>query len=161
MSTISQFFYSKAIESKSLKTSISQAVDLDQELEKSSVYKEPKSITNSILWNAHLFYIYTSGTTGLPKAVTITHIRQIFVMGAATELVNFKGRNDIIYSYLPLYHASGGQIGTSNSLIWGGTTVIKKKFSASTFWKDCIKYDITVINYNNNNKIFQLLICCC
>ena len=51
---------------------------------------------------------------------------------------------DVVYSYLPLYHSSGGQLSTSGALFNGTKTIIKKKFSASTFWKDCVKYDATV-----------------
>lgn len=29
----------------------------------------------------------------------------------------------------------------------GATCVLKKKFSASQFWKDCVKYDVTVVQY--------------
>ena len=49
-----------------------------------------------------------------------------------------------MYSYLPLYHSSGGQLGTAGALFTGTKTIIKKKFSASSFWKDIIKYDVTV-----------------
>lgn len=52
--------------------------------------------------------------------------------------------NDVFYCYLPLYHSSGGQLGTGAALFRGTTTVIKKKFSASSFWKDCAQYNITV-----------------
>lgn len=31
--------------------------------------------------------------------------------------------------------------------ILGATCVLKRKFSASQFWKDCLKYDITVFQY--------------
>ncbi len=34
-------------------------------------------------------------------------------------------------------------------LLWitGATCVLKKKFSASQFWKDCVKYNVTVVQY--------------
>ncbi len=63
--------------------------------------------------------------------------------------------SDRMYTYLPLYHASGGQLGCAFALFNGTTTVIKKKFSASNFWKDCVKYDITVrlpSPFSSNNK---------
>ena len=40
--------------------------------------------------------------------------------------------------------SSGGQVATCSSLLFGTKTIIKKKFSASAFWKDCVKYKITV-----------------
>jgi len=48
------------------------------------------------------------------------------------------------YVPLPLYHTAGGILGVGNVLL-GLTVVIKKKFSVSSFWKDCIKYDCTVL----------------
>jgi len=54
---------------------------------------------------------------------------------------------DILYSALPLYHSSGSMIGISVALLYGTTVVITKKFSASNFWKDCIRYDCTVSTF--------------
>ena len=51
---------------------------------------------------------------------------------------------EVVYSYLPLYHSSGAQLGTCGAWGCGTKTIIKKKFSASSFWRDCIKYDVTV-----------------
>ena len=53
--------------------------------------------------------------------------------------------DDVVYCHLPLYHSSGGQVATSSSLFFGTKTIIRKKFSASAFWKDCVKYNVTVI----------------
>ena len=50
---------------------------------------------------------------------------------------------DVVYSYMPLYHTSG-HLSTSGALFAGTKTIIKKKFSASQFWKDCVKHDVTV-----------------
>jgi len=47
--------------------------------------------------------------------------------------------DDIQYTPLPLYHTAGGMLGIGQTLNYGTTTVIRKKFSASAFWKDCIK----------------------
>ena len=104
---------------------------------------EPKSLTDSIHYTDPLLYIYTSGTTGLPKAVNITHVRQVFACIASHFTIGLDV-DDRVYCYLPMYHSSGGQVATGSALFMGVTTVIKKKFSASSFWKDCIKYDITV-----------------
>lgn len=32
-------------------------------------------------------------------------------------------------------------------LVSGATCVLKRKFSASQFWTDCVKYNVTVIQY--------------
>nr|XP_057944589.1 long-chain fatty acid transport protein 2-like [Doryrhamphus excisus] len=90
-------------------------------------------------------YIYTSGTTGLPKAAIINHERLWF----ATFLQSFAGvrPDDIIYVYLPLYHSAGFLMGLCGAIENGITVVLRRKFSASHFWNDCRKYNVTVIQY--------------
>uniref|UniRef100_A0A667XNF5 Very long-chain fatty acid transport protein n=1 Tax=Myripristis murdjan TaxID=586833 RepID=A0A667XNF5_9TELE len=93
-----------------------------------------------------LFYIYTSGTTGLPKAAIVVHSRYYRI--AAFGYYAFRMRHDdIIYDCLPLYHSAGNIMGVGQCLINGLTVVVKKKFSASRFWEDCIKYNCTVVQY--------------
>uniref|UniRef100_A0A665VUG6 Very long-chain fatty acid transport protein n=1 Tax=Echeneis naucrates TaxID=173247 RepID=A0A665VUG6_ECHNA len=93
-----------------------------------------------------LFYIYTSGTTGLPKAAIVVHSRYYRI--AAFGYYAFSMRpDDIIYDCLPLYHSAGNIMGVGQCLIHGLTVVVKKKFSASRFWEDCIKYNCTVVQY--------------
>ena len=52
--------------------------------------------------------------------------------------------DDVIYCTLPLYHTNGGVLCAGQMLSVGATLVIRKKFSASNFWLDCIKYKCTV-----------------
>lgn len=51
---------------------------------------------------------------------------------------------DIVYNPLPLYHSAGGIVGAGMAVINGSTVVIRRKFSASNYWKDCVKYKCTV-----------------
>ena len=51
---------------------------------------------------------------------------------------------DVLYDTLPLYHTAGGVIGVGCMMILGCTLVIRKKFSASRFWDDCIQHHCTV-----------------
>uniref|UniRef100_A0AAQ5Y7N8 Long-chain-fatty-acid--CoA ligase n=1 Tax=Amphiprion ocellaris TaxID=80972 RepID=A0AAQ5Y7N8_AMPOC len=96
--------------------------------------------------NDRLFYIYTSGTTGLPKAAIVVHSRYYRI--AAFSYFAFRMRpDDIIYDCLPLYHSAGNIIGVGQCLINGLTVVVKRKFSASRFWDDCIKYNCTMVQY--------------
>uniref|UniRef100_A0A8B9GV13 Long-chain-fatty-acid--CoA ligase n=1 Tax=Astyanax mexicanus TaxID=7994 RepID=A0A8B9GV13_ASTMX len=93
-----------------------------------------------------LFYIYTSGTTGMPKAAIVVHSR--YYRMAALVYYGFGMRSeDVLYDCLPLYHSAGNIVGVGQCLIHGMTVVIKKKFSASKFWDDCIKYNCTIVQY--------------
>ncbi|XP_043851715.1 bile acyl-CoA synthetase isoform X2 [Dromiciops gliroides] len=90
-------------------------------------------------------FIYTSGTTGLPKPVILTHKRILMI--ATTMGVCGVRQNDIIYTALPLYHTSALLLGIMGSIQQGCTCVLAPKFSASRFWDDCRKYQVTVIQY--------------
>ena len=52
--------------------------------------------------------------------------------------------DDIIYCTLPLYHSAGGVLGISGCLLMGATVVIRRKFSASRFWDECVQTKATV-----------------
>ncbi|XP_039988382.1 hsFATP2a_ACSVL_like domain-containing protein [Xiphias gladius] len=90
-------------------------------------------------------YIYTSGTTGLPKAAVITHEK----LWAASfiQLACGVTAEDIFYINLPLYHSAGFLIGMIGAIERGITIILRRKFSASQFWDDCRKYNVTVIQY--------------
>ncbi|XP_072236990.1 long-chain fatty acid transport protein 2-like [Leuresthes tenuis] len=90
-------------------------------------------------------YIYTSGTTGLPKAAIINHER--VWMSSSLQCIAGVHSNDVIYIYLPLYHSSGFLMGLCGAIERGITVVLRRKFSASNFWNDCRKYNVTVIQY--------------
>lgn len=100
---------------------------------------------NSGNFTDRLLYIYTSGTTGLPKAAIIKHSRYMFVGAGLRNLLCLD--NEIIYTSIPLYHLAGGIMGTSQCLIFNSAMVIKRRFSASQFWTDCIKYNATCAQY--------------
>lgn len=93
-----------------------------------------------------LVYIYTSGTTGLPKAAVITHVRYMF-MSMGVYFMHAIRPDDIIYNSLPLYHTAGGMVGIGIVILKGVSMALRKKFSASNFWSDCIKYKCTVRNF--------------
>jgi len=120
--------------------------DLATCLDAASEEREPERFDDLIQLEDPLLYIYTSGTTGLPKAVVIKHVRQLFACLAALATLAITAE-DRLYLHLPLYHASGNQIGSAGALFAGVTTVVRKKFSVSNFWKDCVKHEITVTQY--------------
>lgn len=93
-----------------------------------------------------LLYIYTSGTTGFPKAAVITNIRYLLIpLGVHTSAR--LSSSDIVYDPLPLHHTAGGVLGGGQALVLGSTVVLRKKFSASNYWKDIAKHGCTAAQY--------------
>ncbi|CAB3995420.1 long-chain fatty acid transport 4-like [Paramuricea clavata] len=112
-------------------------------LEKFKVCSEnPPALLHEKRYDDILFYIYTSGTTGLPKASVIKHTR-FFLMSIAWGIVLKLSPADVLYCVLPLYHSSGGILGVGSVITCGVTVVVRRKFSASRFWDECIKYKAT------------------
>uniref|UniRef100_A0A8C0X2J8 Arachidonate--CoA ligase n=1 Tax=Castor canadensis TaxID=51338 RepID=A0A8C0X2J8_CASCN len=93
-----------------------------------------------------LFYIYTSGTTGLPKAAIVVHSRYYRIAAFGHHSYSMR-EADVLYDCLPLYHSAGNIMGVGQCIIYGLTVILRKKFSASRFWDDCIKYNCTVVQY--------------
>lgn len=93
-----------------------------------------------------LIYIYTSGTTGLPKPAVIKHSR-FYASGVAYFIAANLNDKDIMYNSLPIYHGNGGMIVIALCFCEGVTIVLRKKFSASNFWKECAQYKCTAMIY--------------
>lgn len=90
--------------------------------------------------------IYTSGTSGLPKGVPCTHIKLVgagFVVQSAVHL----NKNDRGYISMPLFHSNAWYIGILPQMIVGGSFVLKRRFSASAFEEDMLKYGVSFLNY--------------
>ncbi|KAL7640772.1 UNVERIFIED_CONTAM: hypothetical protein RMT77_009047 [Armadillidium vulgare] len=119
-------------------------IDLDKELKDSSTASPPE--INNVKFSDKMVYIYTSGTTGLPKAAVIKHSRCYLTAIASNIMIGFK-ESDILYCPLPLYHMAAGIQASGQALCAGVTVVLRPKFSASNYWKDCIKYKVTAAQY--------------
>uniref|UniRef100_A0AAY4BMM8 long-chain-fatty-acid--CoA ligase n=1 Tax=Denticeps clupeoides TaxID=299321 RepID=A0AAY4BMM8_9TELE len=119
------------------------AQDLDLLLASSPTRAPP--LAHSKGFNDRLFYIYTSGTTGLPKAAIVVHsrFRNVLLAGVSGASPRRAARR-----LTPLSLRQPGNImGVGQCLLHGLTVVVKKKFSATRFWDDCIKYNCTVVQY--------------
>ncbi|XP_070518969.1 long-chain fatty acid transport protein 1 isoform X3 [Cardiocondyla obscurior] len=93
-----------------------------------------------------LIYVYTSGTTGMPKAAVINNLRYMLMSCGVKSMLNLQP-GDRIYDPLPLYHTAGGIVGAGQALMGGVTVVLRRKFSASKYWSECIHYECTVAQY--------------
>lgn len=88
-------------------------------------------------------FLYTSGTTGLPKAAVVTNQRFLAAAFVFGEVLHEATADDVIYSCLPLYHGSAQWGGMGASLTTGATLALRRKFSASSFWPDVVKFSAT------------------
>lgn len=91
--------------------------------------------------------IYTSGTTGKPKACAIRNLLLMITSNPLTidvENASFPLR---IYSALPLFHGTCLFAGFSYAVGTGSTFCIRRRFSASQFWKDVHDSGATSVLY--------------
>lgn len=73
--------------------------------------------------------LYTSGTTGFPKGAIITH-EVIYWNSINTGLRLNLTQNDVIVTFLPLFHTGGWNVLTTPCLHRGAKIVLLKKFDA-------------------------------
>ena len=106
----------------------------------------PTGRESQISSDSTLSYIYTSGTTGLPKACRILQTKSCLVGFAFVLFFNIVSE-DVLYITLPLYHTSALLISFGISLDKGCQVCLKRKFSASQFFQDCVKHNCTVVFY--------------
>ena len=70
--------------------------------------------------------------------------------------------SDVIYMSMPLYHSAALALGMGMALGFGSKTIIRKKFSARNFFKDCALYKVTVslplgcLEENTESTFYQL-----
>ncbi|GAA0639676.1 long-chain-acyl-CoA synthetase [Brevundimonas lenta] len=119
---------------------------LDKPVRSGSSVRPAKSVRSGLTNRDTALYIYTSGTTGLPKAAKITHARARTYMRAFAG-ATFATEKDVTFNVLPLYHSTGGLVGIGPALLNGGRLVLRKRFSASTFWPDVKASDATLFVY--------------
>jgi crotonobetaine/carnitine-CoA ligase len=93
-----------------------------------------------------LSIIYTSGTTGLSKGALGPHK---FWVVCAEKMLECRegGREDIFYTFMPLYHFNAQCLTTVTTLIAEAEMVLTDRFSASRFWDDVRHYGATQFNY--------------
>lgn len=96
--------------------------------------------------DATALYIYTSGTTGLPKAAKVSHYRLMQWSHWFAGMMDTRP-SDRMFNCLPLYHSIGGVVATFATLVSGGKVVIRRRFSASDFWRDVRDERCTLFQY--------------
>ena len=120
--------------------------NLDVALAAQSPAALPPDVRAGLVAADKCFYIYTSGTTGMPKAANMSHLRIQNMMHSFAAAMNTNER-DRMYVVLPLYHSAGGVCAVGSALTSGASVIIRRKFSATQFWDDCVKYRATQFQY--------------
>ena len=119
---------------------------LDKPVRGASSVRPSRSVREGLTNRDTALYIYTSGTTGLPKAARIPHSRARTYMRAFAGATRSTPK-DRIFNVLPLYHSTGGLVGVGAALLNGARLVIRKRFSASSFWPDVVASGATMFVY--------------
>uniref|UniRef100_UPI0037E89817 long-chain fatty acid transport protein 6 n=1 Tax=Semicossyphus pulcher TaxID=241346 RepID=UPI0037E89817 len=131
-----------AVKSHSEHTQVNTLLD---KIDAASDQPVPAALRVTTSLKSPTLYIFTSGTTGLPKAAVITQLQSL--KAAAGFWAFGVTEDDVMYVPLPLYHSAASLIGIGGTIELGATCILKKKFSASQFWSDCRKHNVTVFQY--------------
>ncbi len=92
-------------------------------------------------------YIFTSGTTGMPKAVITPQGKWISIYHLFGKVILNPTDKDTIYIPLPFYHGVAVFVGWPSAFGGGAAVAMRRKFSASEFWKDIEKFNATSFFY--------------
>jgi carnitine-CoA ligase len=86
--------------------------------------------------------MYTSGTTGPSKGIVWTHASTAHMIRIPREQMAY-GPGDVVYTCLPLFHATALIVSMLMSLSAGANIVIAPRFSVSGFWRDVVDHGAT------------------
>lgn len=81
--------------------------------------------------DAPWYVLFTSGTTGRPKAVIQT-ARMALACGVNVAMAMGLTADDRSANYLPLFHTAGINLFTLPLFLWGGCSLILRRFDAET-----------------------------
>ena len=100
-----------------------------------------------------LALLFTSGSTGAPKAVMCSTGR-LAMLGT----INFRGlvRSDVAYCAMPLFHGNALMASFAPSAFVGCTFAMRRRFSASGFLPDVLRFGATYVNYVGRSLSYVL-----
>ncbi|WP_419662358.1 AMP-dependent synthetase and ligase [Desulfosarcina variabilis str. Montpellier] len=105
----------------------------------------PQTNAIDIRSNDPQMVIYTSGTTGPSKGVLDCH--SMIYLSAAEYIEAMRAtEDDILFTFLPLFHANARILCIYPAMLLGTKVVIYERFSASRFWSQVKKHKATMFN---------------
>ncbi|MCZ6782715.1 MAG: AMP-binding protein, partial [Proteobacteria bacterium] len=120
--------------------------DLSRALAAMPTENPDPSLRSELRAGMDLFNVFTSGTTGLPKAARLSHMRYLGVGDGVSAIAGYTPE-EVIACVLPLYHGAGGMVVVSCALAQGAAIFLRRRFSASAFWDDARRYNVTACQY--------------
>jgi len=105
-------------------------------------------VLKSLRW-ASSFQVTNKGSTWLPADHWILswnfhfYCSYCWISFGVYHILDLKP-DDKVYCPMPLYHSAGGILNTGLAITSGITVVIKRKFSASQYFPDCVRHNCTV-----------------
>lgn len=131
-----------------LETGVAAIHDIDSELWQ-RLLTDHREATPALAQDARdpealLALLFTSGSTGAPKAVMCSTGR-LAMLGT----VNYRNlvRDDVAYSAMPLFHGNALFAAFAPCAYVGSTFALRRKFSASGFLPDVLRFGATYVNY--------------
>jgi citronellyl-CoA synthetase len=120
---------------------------VDWQLETRDADSSNPSTTAEIRMRDPFAYLFTSGTTGMPKAAVTLHHRWVLPLHWFGKAMLDLGVRDTVYVPLPFYHGTAMYVGWPSAAAGGAAVALRRRFSASNFWKDVRKFDATAFVY--------------
>lgn len=89
--------------------------------------------------------VYTSGTTGAPKGVVLMHYN---LLADAFGIANWQGitGNQRMMCVLPIHHVNGTVVTLVTPLFVGGSVVLNRAYSSSTFWQRIAREKVHIVS---------------
>ncbi|MGW8322130.1 MAG: AMP-binding protein, partial [Thermodesulfobacteriota bacterium] len=119
----------------------------DWQLDTRDVDSSNPPTTGGIKLRDPFAYLFTSGTTGMPKAAITLHHRWVVPLYWFGKAMLGLGVQDTIYIPLPFYHGTAMYVAWPSAAAGGAAVALRRRFSASNFWKDVRKFDATAFVY--------------
>jgi len=106
---------------------------------------EPDTATRVGTADSTFLVIYTSGTTGFPKGVM--HSQRSYLLTAEAFVQRmYLQPDERVMCVLPLFHINALMYSLGGAMACGGTLILIRKFSASSFWQQVAHYRATEVN---------------